>query len=131
MAFLEKLSLEPMTPDIVSPAVNKANTMMVMEKWKLGPEKPSERPGDNAPYWKEMAVAWQTSEKEARRQRCANCEYFNNTVEMAEAMESIPFNKFDENAGGRGYCHKFEFICHDLRSCLAWEARDYEIPEED
>jgi len=130
MAFIEKMCLEPMTPKIVDAATNKKNGEMVMEKWNLGPIAPSEKPGANAPYWKEMAVAWQTSEDEARRQRCANCEYFDNTVEMNEAMEAIPFNKLDENAGGRGYCHKFKFICHDLRSCMAWEAKYYKMPEE-
>ena len=29
--------------------------------------------------------------------------------------------KFDKDGGGRGYCHKFEFICHNLRVCKAWE----------
>lgn len=113
------------TPKIVDAATNEAHTKMVIEEWKLGPEAPSEKPNENAEYWQGMAKAWQTSEAEARRQKCSNCEYFNNTVEMNEAMDSIPFNKFDEGAGGRGYCHKFEFICHDLRSCMAWEAKDY------
>lgn len=116
-------------PKIVDAATNEANTKMVIENWQLGPEKPSEKPTENAPYWQDMAKRWQTSEDEARRQKCSNCEYFNNTVEMNEAMDAIPFNKFDEGAGGRGYCHKFSFICHDLRSCMAWEAKDYYMEE--
>ena len=126
MPFLEKLQIVSEGIDIVDAKTNAANAKMVIEKWKLGPRNPSEVPGKNAPYWKEMAVSWQITEPEARRRRCANCEYYDNTVEMNEAMEDIPFNVLDENAGGRGYCHKFEFICHDLRSCLAWEAKDYE-----
>lgn len=131
MPFLERIEFSAPIPDIVDEKTNAENSKMVIAKWNLGPKVPSERPGRNVPYWKEMAVAWQVSEQEARRRRCANCEYYDNTVEMNEAMESIPFNALDEGAGGRGYCHKFRFICHDLRSCLAWEAKEYEMPEED
>ena len=27
----------------------------------------------------------------------------------------------------RGYCDKFDFICHDLRLCQAWEERESEM----
>lgn len=118
-------------PTIVDAATNEANTKKTIENWKLGPEKPSADPKANREYWMMMAEVWSTSEAEARRQVCSNCEYFNNTVEMMEAMDAIPYNKYDVDAGGRGYCHKFEFICHNLRSCMAWEAKDYYMPEED
>ena len=36
-------------------------------------------------------------------------------------MEVVPQDEFDKDGGGRGYCHKFEFICHNLRVCKAWE----------
>jgi hypothetical protein len=104
---------------------NKKTTEMVIEKWNLGPMEPSEKPAENAEYWQEMAELWQVEEVEARRRVCANCEYFDNTPERMEVMDSVPFNEFDENAGGRGYCHKFDFICHNLRSCQAWERKDY------
>lgn len=131
MALIQRpeICMPEVVPEIVDTKTNEVNTKITIEEWKLGPEVPSEKPGENKVYWAKMAEAWHTSEEEARRMRCANCEYFNNTVEMAEAMESIPFNKFDEGAGGRGYCHKFEFICHDLRSCMAWEAKDYEMED--
>ena len=29
----------------------------------------------------------------------------------------------DKDGGGRGYCHKFDFICHNLRTCMAWEGK--------
>lgn len=127
MALIKRpvIEITAVMPVIVDAATNEANTKKTIENWKLGPEVPSEKPGENKEYWTKMADAWSTSEAEARRQVCSNCEYFNNTVEMMEAMDSIPFNKFDEGAGGRGYCHKFEFICHNLRSCMAWEAKDY------
>jgi hypothetical protein len=42
-------------------------------------------------------------------------------------MERIPRNAWDTNAGFRGYCTKFDFICHDLRACQAWEEREFEM----
>lgn len=117
------------TPKIVTAAQNHANAMHAVENWHLGPEKPSEKPGDNAAYWRELAAIWSISEEEARRQVCANCEYYDNTPEMFRAMDKIPFNDLDVKAGGRGYCHRLSFICHSLRSCMAWERRSYDEAE--
>jgi len=118
------------TPRIVGLADNERNTKATIRNWKLGPSVPSEKPGANKAYWADMADIWGIDEAEARRQMCANCEYYNNTPEMMKAMDRIPFNQFDEGAGGRGYCHRFEFICHNLRSCIAWERKDYEMEED-
>lgn len=117
------------TPRIVSAEVNKANRQRVQDNWMLGPEKASPKPGQNAPYWRDLAEVWGISEGEARRQLCANCEYFENTPEMMRAMERIPLDALDMDGGGRGYCHKFDFICHNLRTCQAWERKDYEAEE--
>jgi hypothetical protein len=103
---------------------NDATTAWLVEYWHLGPEVGSEKPGDNAEYWSEMAKVWNIEEDQARRQLCANCEYFVDTPKMLKALEQIPFNKFDETGGGRGYCKKFDFICHNLRACAAWENGD-------
>lgn len=118
-----------LTPKIVGAAENKKNMQRVMDEWNLGPEKASPKPGANADYWRRMGEVWGISEGEARRQLCANCEYFENTPEMMRAMEKIPFDAFDADGGGRGYCHKFDFICHNLRTCMAWERKDYEEDE--
>ena len=117
-------------PEIVSGSINEINTQNAIENWNLGPEAASDEPGANPEYWAKMADVWSINEAEARRQLCANCEYFNNTPEMLKAMEDIPRNAFDTNAGGRGYCEKLEFICHNLRSCQAWERKDFETEEE-
>ena len=84
------------------------------------------QPKDNKPYWEMMALVWNISPEEARRRLCANCEYYNNTPEAQEEMESIPFNKYDLDGGGRGYCVEFNFICHNLRTCQGWEKKDFE-----
>jgi hypothetical protein len=80
----------------ITPEQNDENTENVIDNWYLGPEEPSSDPD-------------------------ANCEYFDNSVHMMEKMEAIPYNDMDVNAGGRGYCTKFDFVCHNLRTCQAWE----------
>ena len=119
----------PIVKEEISLKDNDKNMALVKAEWNLGPEKASEEPTANKEYWVKMAEVWQTSEKEARRQMCANCEYFDNTPEMMEQMDVVPFSEFDADGGGRGYCHKFDFICHNLRTCQAWERKCY-IPAE-
>ena len=48
-----------------------------------------------------------------------------------EYMSVVPIDKLDEDGGGRGYCVKFEFICHNLRTCSAWEEKEFEEPEDE
>ena len=116
----------PVEEEFITTAENKKNTQVVIDDWMLGPEKPSNEPGANKPYWMKLANAMQVDEKEARRRRCSNCEYFNNSTMMQAKMERIPRNQWDTDAGYRGYCHKFDFICHDMRSCQAWDEREFE-----
>lgn len=116
----------PIDEPFITAAENKKNTQVVIDDWMLGPEKPSNEPGANKPYWMALAKAMQVDEKEARRRRCSNCEYYDNSTMMQAKMERIPQNDWDTGAGYRGYCHKFEFICHDMRSCQAWEEREFE-----
>lgn len=123
------------TEEIPTAKENLEITKWLAEYWTLGPEEGSEKPGDNAPFWSKIAKVWNIEEKQARRQLCANCEYFVDTPKMLKALEQIPFNEFDATGGGRGYCKKFDFICHNLRVCQAWESNDpmaeYEEEEED
>jgi hypothetical protein len=116
----------PVEEEFITAAENKKNTQVVIDDWMLGPENPSNEPTANKVYWVALGKAMQVDEKEARRRRCSNCEYFEATPLMQAKMERIPRNQWDENAGYRGYCHKFDFICHDMRSCQAWEEREYE-----
>ncbi len=116
----------PIDEPFITAAENKKNTQVVIDDWMLGPENPSNEPGANKPYWMALAKAMQVDEKEARRRRCSNCEYYDNSTMMQAKMERIPRNDWDTDAGYRGYCHKFEFICHDMRSCQAWEEREFE-----
>lgn len=113
----------------ITAAENKKNTKVVIDDWMLGPENPSNERGANPKYWIALGNAMQVDETEARRRRCSNCEYFINSTLMQAKMDKIPWNEWDAGAGYRGYCEKFKFICHDMRSCQAWEEREEE--EED
>ena len=116
----------PIDEPFITAAENKKNTQVVIDDWMLGPEKPSNEPTANKVYWVALGKAMQVDEKEAPRRRCSNCEYYDNSTMMQAKMERIPRNEWDTDAGYRGYCHKFEFICHDMRSCQAWEEREFE-----
>ena len=106
-----------------------ANTQNAIKNYSLGAPNPSL---PNTEYWKKMAVMWRITPDQAKRQRCANCEYYENTPEMMQAMEAIPLNSHDlyDGQAQRGYCHKLEFICHTSRTCSVWEKKDYEMPED-
>jgi len=107
---------------------NKKHRDIVMSDWNLGP---AVMAADNTDYWRNLARIWMVTVGEAKRQRCANCEYFDNTPESMQMMEAVPEDKYDKDGGGRGYCTKFDFICHNLRVCQAWEKKEYVDPEED
>lgn len=112
---------------IVSPSDNIENRSMVIESWRLGPE---DLASDTSEYWEGNAKALQTDIDSAKTMLCGNCEYFNNTPEMIREMKSIPDDEFDADGGGRGYCHKFDFVCHNLRTCIGWERKNYYPPVE-
>ena len=109
---------------------NVANRNNVVKNWALGPEKTSIDPSANADYWQKMADLWDVTEDEARCRFCANCEYYDNTPYMQEQMKAIPNDKYDVDGGGRGYCVKFDFICHNLRVCQAWEEKPFDNSNE-
>jgi hypothetical protein len=99
----------------------------LMETQMLGPENTQEA---NTEFWRGLANVWRISPDQAKRRLCANCEYFDDAPETLEAMEVVPQDEFDKDGGGRGYCHKLEFICHNLRVCKAWE-KDMKEMEDD
>jgi hypothetical protein len=100
----------------------------LMETQMLGPENTQEA---NTEFWRGLANVWRISPDQAKRRLCANCEYFDDAPETLEAMEVVPQDEFDKDGGGRGYCHKLEFICHSLRVCRRWEKDMKEMENED
>lgn len=117
--------------EITTDEQNAENRDKVVQNWNLGPEVASVDPEANQEYWQKMATIWDVSEDMARRQLCANCEYFDNSVEMQAQMEQISLDQYDSDGGGRGYCTKFAFICHNLRTCMAFEPKAYEMPDDE
>lgn len=101
---------------------NDSMTKTLMENRHLGPVDPK-NPKD---FWVKIAEFWDIPEEEAKLRRCANCEYYDNTLEAKNAMKVVPVSEFDKTGGERGYCHKYIFICHDLRTCDQWEEKEYE-----
>ena len=128
---IESMISDDSEESVSSARQNVRNRDTVIKNWELGPTKASVDPEANSEYWQKMAGLWDVDEAQARRQLCANCEYFNNTPDMQEKMESIPLDKFDMDGGGRGYCVKFDFICHNLRTCQAWEEKPFTEVEDD
>lgn len=123
---MEDYGIVMVQPAFITPAENRKNTQVVIDDWMLGPEDPSNEPGVNRVYWAKLGKAMQVDEKEARRRRCSNCEYYDNTPYTQAKMDRIPRNEWDDGAGFRGFCHKFRFVCHDMRSCQAWEEKEFE-----
>lgn len=131
MTKMMKLGLMIPKEDMPSAKENKEVMERLAEYWHLGPEVGSDKPGANKEYWAELAKVWGVEDSKARRRLCANCEYFDDSPKMLKAMEQIPYNKFDETGGGRGFCRKFDFICHNLRTCQAWEKQPTCMDEEE
>ena len=70
----------PESMPFITAAENKKNTQTVIDDWMLGPENPSNEPTANKVYWVALGKAMQVDEKEARRRRCSNCEYYDNST---------------------------------------------------
>ena len=115
---IEEIESEKPVIEGLTTESNKKTRETLFETQMLGPKKTAEPNGE---YWRGLANLWRTSPDQAKRQLCSNCEYFDDAPETIEAMEVVPQDEFDADGGGRGYCHKFEFICHNLRLCKSWE----------
>lgn len=111
---------------MISSEENAKTRDFLMENWNLGPEKTNQ---PNMDYWRKLSKVWRIAPEQAKRNLCANCEYFNDSPDMLAKMESIPEDKFDKDGGGRGWCSKWDFICHNLRTCQAWEKGEQPEPE--
>jgi len=93
----------------------------LVKDWNLGPIVGIDNNQGNNIYWKKIAGVWRIDTKEARRRSCANCEYGRVSPEWLEAMEHVPYNKYDKDGGMRVWCDQYDFICHATRVCARWE----------
>lgn len=119
------MDIEQKKIELPSAEVIAQNTQKAIKFYSLGPVNPS---APNEAFWATMGEMWRMNADEAKRQRCANCEYYENTPEMLQAMEDVPLNEYDiyDGQAQRGYCHRLEFICHTSRTCSVWEKKEYE-----
>jgi hypothetical protein len=118
---------KPVIEGLTTESNEKTRTTLMVTQM-LGPKKTAEANGE---YWRSLANVWRTSPDQAKRQLCSNCEYFDDQPDTIEAMDVVPQDEFDKDGGGRGYCHKFEFICHNLRVCKSWEKAPVMMEEDD
>ena len=128
MIEIEAIESEKPVIEGLTKESNEKTRTTLMATQMLGPEKTALPNGE---YWRGLANVWRTSPDQAKRRLCANCEYFDDAPETIEAMEVVPQDEFDKDGGGRGYCHKFEFICHNLRVCKSWEKASVMMESED
>ena len=115
---IEEIEAEKPVIEGLTAESNKKTRDTLVETQMLGPVKVD---APNTEYWRGLANVWRTSPDQAKRRLCANCEYFDDQPETLEAMEIVPQDEFDKDGGGRGYCHKLEFVCHHQRTCRQWE----------
>jgi hypothetical protein len=115
---IEEIEAEKPVIEGLTAESNKKTRDTLVETQMLGPVKVD---APNTEYWRSLANVWRTSPDQAKRRLCANCEYFDDQPETIEAMEIVPQDEFDKDGGGRGYCNKYTFICHNLRVCRQWE----------
>jgi hypothetical protein len=120
-------SEKPVIEGLTKESNEKTRTTLMVTQM-LGPEKTAEANGE---FWRGLSNLWRTSPDQAKRRLCSNCEYFDDAPETIEAMEVVPQDEFDKDGGGRGYCHKFEFICSNLRVCKSWEKASVIMESED
>ena len=131
MAGLLEITISPSESEepMISAEENAKTRDFLVKNWMLGPDRTNQ---PNTDYWRKISVTWRISPDQARRNLCANCEYFNDSPDTLAKMESVPEDRFDKDGGGRGWCSKFTFICHHLRTCRAWEKADQpEVDAED
>ena len=102
---------------------NRKIMVQMIKDWTLGPLKATVDRKANKAYWRGIANVWGIPEIAARRKLCGNCEYGENSSEFIAAMEHVPDSAVDLDGGGRVWCDKFDFICHNLRTCQAHESK--------
>jgi hypothetical protein len=115
---IEEIEAEKPVIEGLTTESNKKTRDTLVETQMLGPVKVD---APNSEFWRGLANVWRISPDQAKRRLCANCEYFDDAPETLEAMEVVAQDEFDADGGGRGYCHKLEFVCHTLRVCRRWE----------
>ena len=108
------------TQDIPTNLKNRQKAIDVAHYGPLDPNLPNED------YWIAKAKMFNDSPENAKKARCANCSFFNQTKKILDCIangigsETDPYQTI--KAGDLGYCEAFDFKCASLRTCDAWVA---------
>ena len=108
---IKDLVCPPATQDLKLNTKNR-DVAIKAEHIQYGPLSVDE-PGD---YWKNIAMAWNSTEEAAMKSRCGNCVAFDLSPRMKECMPG----ETSDQEGELGYCWMHHFKCHSARACRTW-----------
>ena len=108
--------------------MNIQNHVACYEKAALGPADPR----DPSPlFWEDKMFKWHVSEGVARTRLCMNCEHYDDSPDIMEAMidspliteADLPFNPPWATIDGQpsAVCSRWHITCSALRTCDDWE----------
>lgn len=108
------------TQDIPTNLNNRQKAIDTAHYGPLDPNLPNED------YWIAKAKVFNDTPENAKKARCANCSFFNQTTKILDCIANAIGNETDPyqtiKAGDLGYCEAFDFKCASLRTCDAWVA---------
>ena len=108
------------TQDIPTNLNNRQKAIDVAHYGPLDPNLPNED------YWIAKAKVFNDTPENAKKARCANCSFFNQTTKILDCIANAIGNETDPyqtiKAGDLGYCEAFDFKCASMRTCDAWVA---------
>jgi hypothetical protein len=101
--------------------LNNEKRQTAIDQAKYGPANPDE---PNEKFWDYYADRWGETEEKVKTMRCHNCSFFNVSPEMKDCIEkAVQDDEYEQwNAAGFGFCHKWDFMCREERTCLSWSA---------
>lgn len=106
--------------------LNISNHLQCIQQANLGPADPTQ---PNSTYWGIMADKWLIPVEDAKFRLCQNCEYYDNSPNILECLQSSTFKASDlpvnpswtDTDTNAGYCSKWDITCSANRTCLNWE----------
>lgn len=110
----------------ISIEVNLKNRNNAIKEYGYGPLNPE---SESRAFWDAKAAMWETTVREAKKSRCANCSAFIQTPQMITCIENGIDDPEETEQGyaadvvdsaNLGYCELFDFKCAGERTCDAW-----------
>lgn len=110
----------------ISIEANLKNRNNAIKEYGYGPLNPE---SESRAFWDAKAAMWETTVREAKKARCANCSAFIQTPQMIACIENGIDDPEESEEGyaadvvdsaNLGYCELFDFKCAGERTCDAW-----------